>query len=138
MVADIFFSFFLDCLIVLNLLLSSLSLFHISPSFNLSSSCFLAFLAVSSSFGFLAARRFLFFFFQFPFFLVCDFVKSQDWFLFEFAVFWMISNVVYRLFSEVLLSKHLLVLIRFEQDVEVAFQIDTTLFRHRVDVRERV
>ena len=120
MVADIFFAFFLDCLIVLNLLISSLSLFHISTP--------LAFLAVSSSFGFLAARRFLFFFFQFPFFLVCEFVKSQDWFLFEFAVFWMISNVLYRLFSEVLLSKHLLVLIRFEQDVEVVFQIDTTLF----------
>ena len=100
-VDDIFFSSFFICLIVLNLLFSSLSLSHISLSFILFSSCLiLSFLAAASSF----CSRFS------SFHSSAHSLNSSSspslnsskffyWFLLEFALFlFLVNSVVYQLF----------------------------------------
>ena len=71
------------------------------------------------------------------FFTVTKLIKVFDRFLFvfvrSFRLFVFLSRLI---FCEWLLSDHLLVAIRFEQNVKITLEVETTFFRCRVHLRK--
>ena len=61
---------------------------------------------------------------------MAKFIEVFDWFLFVLMrFFWLFVVVICLIFHERLLSDHLLVAIRFEQDVKITLEVETAFFR---------